>query len=553
MGQVSAPNQVDIEQGSNEDCEEVIPMTVSNRFQALAALAHSSEVLIIPKLDCPLDPCVNLVVSSSSKELEESPSIHPSPVIRKPPQNPPSAPTAVNASSIGSQESKCARNYPIFSSYRFRRCNNKKKPSKKSILRRRDKTWKKNVKPFGTKTSHEAHFDFLNIIKTFPMIKIIIWNIRAEKEAAIAEKKIDHCPSENNLIELNLKSSSLKLALLLESIFWKQKSACKWLEEGERNTKFFHILVKKRRLKSVIHKIHENNRVISVPLEIKQSGVEFFKNLLSCPHNQEDLAILDSIFSPIQMIQSELTKDFCDIPSLEDIKQAIFEICTDTVAGPDGFSALFFQSCWDFIYQDLYEAVRDFFSGTPLPRSISATTIVLIPKSESPNTWADFRPISLCNVTNKILTKLFYKKIEKVLPPSISLSQSGFVPGRLIGDNILLAQEMVHSLDYPSYFWVGDSWDENKLKEAIPLHLVDKIKQMHIPEEGSDYSVWKLTNNGDFSTKLAWERIGLGLSLHQDTTEYGPLSSLQQSQYLSGDSSEIGSWSISVCKEKESS
>ncbi|KAL2226306.1 UNVERIFIED_CONTAM: hypothetical protein Sindi_1989300 [Sesamum indicum] len=82
-----------------------------------------------------------------------------------------------------------------------------------------------------------------------------------------------------------------------------------------------------------------------------------------------------------------------------------------------------------------------------MPRSFTATTIVLIPKVDSPQTWNDFRPISLCNVTNKIMSKLIYNKLYHTLPDLITPSQSDFVPGRLIGDNILMAQEMIHHLD----------------------------------------------------------------------------------------------------------
>ncbi|KAG8379124.1 hypothetical protein BUALT_Bualt07G0055500 [Buddleja alternifolia] len=135
-----------------------------------------------------------------------------------------------------------------------------------------------------------------------------------------------------------------------------------------------------------------------------------------------------------------------NIPSLADIRKAVFEIILDSAAGPDSFSIFFYQSCWDFIAQEIFEVARDFFCGTPLPpRNVLATTIALIPIIESPSSWSNFRPISLCNVSNKILTKLLYKKLEKIRPSTISLSQNGFVPGCLIGDNILFAQEMIHS------------------------------------------------------------------------------------------------------------
>ncbi|KAK4383629.1 hypothetical protein Sango_2756800 [Sesamum angolense] len=120
------------------------------------------------------------------------------------------------------------------------------------------------------------------------------------------------------------------------------------------------------------------------------------------------------------------------MPTQEKIKDIVLSIDKDSVAGSDGFSSVFFQKCWDFINNDIHEAVRDFFCGTPMPRSFKATTIVLIPKVESPQTWSDFTPISLCNVTNKILCKLLYKKLSLSLPNLISPAQSGFVTGRLI-------------------------------------------------------------------------------------------------------------------------
>ncbi|KAL0294609.1 UNVERIFIED_CONTAM: putative mitochondrial protein [Sesamum calycinum] len=49
-------------------------------------------------------------------------------------------------------------------------------------------------------------------------------------------------------------------------------------------------------------------------------------------------------------------------------------------AGPDGFSALFYQVCWDIIAQDVLIAVQDFFCCTPMPKNFKATSIALIPK-----------------------------------------------------------------------------------------------------------------------------------------------------------------------------
>ena len=72
---------------------------------------------------------------------------------------------------------------------------------------------------------------------------------------------------------------------------------------------------------------------------------------------------------------------------------------------------------------------------------------MLLPKKASPSSWGDFCPISLCNVSNKVITKVLVSRLSGILPKLISPSQSGFVPGKLIHDNILLAQELVHDLN----------------------------------------------------------------------------------------------------------
>ncbi|KAL0302583.1 UNVERIFIED_CONTAM: hypothetical protein Sangu_3092400 [Sesamum angustifolium] len=100
----------------------------------------------------------------------------------------------------------------------------------------------------------------------------------------------------------------------------------------------------------------------------------------------------------------------------------LFNINKDILAGPDGFSYAFYHSCSEPIAKDIEYADKNFFSGTPVPRSFTATIITLIPKTEAPHTWNDFRPISLCKVVNKILPELLYNKITGSVPNLISPS-----------------------------------------------------------------------------------------------------------------------------------
>jgi hypothetical protein len=75
----------------------------------------------------------------------------------------------------------------------------------------------------------------------------------------------------------------------------------------------------------------------------------------------------------------------------------------------------------------------------------NSTYLALIPKDTNPESFARFRPISLCNASYKILAKLLANRIKPLLKRMITSFQGGFVEGRHIQDNVIQVQEIVHS------------------------------------------------------------------------------------------------------------
>ncbi|KAL3503117.1 hypothetical protein ACH5RR_037566 [Cinchona calisaya] len=104
----------------------------------------------------------------------------------------------------------------------------------------------------------------------------------------------------------------------------------------------------------------------------------------------------------------------------------------------DGMSPIFFQKFWHIIGLDVVDIVKSFFHTGHLLKSF------YVPKVDCPTNLSYFRPISLCNIFYKAITKLLANKLKPILNSCISCNQVAFVPGKHIFDNIIVAHEFLH-------------------------------------------------------------------------------------------------------------
>ena len=95
---------------------------------------------------------------------------------------------------------------------------------------------------------------------------------------------------------------------------------------------------------------------------------------------------------------------------------------------------------------DVVAAVAVFFAEGRMPEGVNDTSIVLIPKVAHPERLTKYRPISLCNVIYKVVSKCLVNRLRPLLDELVSENQSVFVPGRLIADNVLIAFECLRAI-----------------------------------------------------------------------------------------------------------
>ena len=132
--------------------------------------------------------------------------------------------------------------------------------------------------------------------------------------------------------------------------------------------------------------------------------------------------------------------------STEEIKNALWSMKPYKAPGPDGLHAGFFQRFWQTVGDLVKDEVLKASSDRKIPDYLNKTHIVLIPKIQGPKTIANYRPISLCNLVYKIITKIIVMRIRPYLERLISPFQVAFVPGRRGVDNFIIVQELVHSI-----------------------------------------------------------------------------------------------------------
>ena len=130
----------------------------------------------------------------------------------------------------------------------------------------------------------------------------------------------------------------------------------------------------------------------------------------------------------------------------EEVKSALSQMHPIKAPGPDGMCPMFFQTYWHIVRPSVSFSVLKILRGERIPDQLNHTYITLIPKKSNAISMPDFRPISLCNVIYKLVSKVLANRLKTFLDKIVSVNQSAFTPGRLITDNILVAFELFHHM-----------------------------------------------------------------------------------------------------------
>ena len=121
-----------------------------------------------------------------------------------------------------------------------------------------------------------------------------------------------------------------------------------------------------------------------------------------------------------KLVLDEEVDCFLQPITLLEVESILKGFKNDKSHGPDGWLVEFFLAFFDLIGGELVLAAEQARTEECVPCSINSTFLTLIPKCDKPSTFADFRPISLCNLVYKIISKIVALRLKPILNRSIS-------------------------------------------------------------------------------------------------------------------------------------
>ncbi|KAK4258521.1 hypothetical protein QN277_004963 [Acacia crassicarpa] len=284
-------------------------------------------------------------------------------------------------------------------------------------------------------------------------LELIPWNRNVfgylEKEKSIVLARLKGIQSSSSypyshfLCDLEKQlQEKLDYLIKLDEIKWFQKSKVKWINDGDRNTRFYHLSSKmKCRRNRIVALKNGTGGWIDSEEELKSLVVDFFKGLFTDDTGSSAAIVSNSSFPRLD--ESSL-KNLDKIPTDEEIRTAIFSMGNFKAPGNDGFPPVFYKKNWSRVGSEVCAFVKGVFNGSSSLVDANKTLISLIPKRESPELISHFRPISLCTVHYKGVTKIITQRLKGVLNDLISPYQASFIKGRHIQDNLLVGQELLH-------------------------------------------------------------------------------------------------------------
>ena len=325
----------------------------------------------------------------------------------------------------------------------------------------------------------------------------------------------DKLDEKSNILE-NLTETKLNGLIM--------RSKANIVEYDEKNSKYFASLEKKRSETKLISRLSINNSISTNQREIITEIQSFYKNLYNKrQQNNSKFNFFDESINKL----SNIDRTKCEgLITESECLNALKCMKNQKSPGSDGITVEFYKIFWNNIKEFYVNSINYSFETGSLTELQKQSIITIIPKQNKDLTILDnWRPISLLNVDYKIATKVIANRVKHVITKIIHNSQTGFIKGRYIGENIRLLFEIIDNAEEenkPGLIFFSDF--EKAFDSIDHTYIINCLKHFNF---GEDFIKWVklfyndakscVTNNGylsDFFPVLRGVRQGCPLSTY---------------------------------------
>jgi hypothetical protein len=258
------------------------------------------------------------------------------------------------------------------------------------------------------------------------------------------------------------------------------RSKVKWVEEGEKSTKYFLTLEKRNYNNKIINRlILPDNSVTEEKEKILTSIESFYTLLYTSDNNVVDQGIMQEGNTFLNNHAPKLFHEERDsiegLVTEQELDQALKTTKNNKSPGTDGLPAEFYQAFWPDIKDVLLEALNSAYLTQNLSITQRQSMITLLPKKEKdPLYLKNWRPISLLNTDYKLLAKCIAMRIKNYIGKLIHKDQTGFIKGRYIGENIFRLMNIIDYVDEEDIESLFISVDFEKAFDFLEWHFVQQ-------------------------------------------------------------------------------
>ena len=248
------------------------------------------------------------------------------------------------------------------------------------------------------------------------------------------ESRLPLIESESKIYEATKEDFNDKITQKTNGLMFRSK--CRWISDGEKNSKYFYALEKSNYNAKTCYAIFDPNnpdQLLETQEQIIDKQKIFYQELYAKDQNINfDLINTHNIFvNDIDRLRQD------SMLTLQELKDAVFAIAKNKTPGKDGLTADFYQVFWDELSVPFLNMVNQSYSDNKLHQTALQGVLNLIPKQNKDSRHIkNLRPITLLNTDYKIIEKAIAAKIMPSLYYLTNHNQRGSMPERRISVNI---------------------------------------------------------------------------------------------------------------------